>query len=128
MKGSVYTNRAPQPIGPYSQAIIAGGFIFISGQIPLDPATGRLVEGGFKDKVRAVMDNIKSIIEAAGGSMDDLVKVTVYLRDISRFSDFNEVYKEYFKGDPPARAVIEVSNLPKGVDLEVEAIGYIARS
>ena len=127
MKEAVYTDRAPRPVGPYSQGILSGELLFISGQIPLDPETGKLVNGSFEDKVRRVMENIKAIVEAAGGSMDDIVKVTVYLRDITRFSEFNKVYSEYFKGVPPARVVVEVSNLPLGADLEVEAIAVIKR-
>ncbi|MCE4625542.1 MAG: RidA family protein [Desulfurococcales archaeon] len=125
-KEAVYTDKAPKPVGPYSQGIVAGGCIlFISGQIPIDPESGKLVEGDFEDKVRRVMDNIKAIVEAAGGTMDDIVKVNVYVRDIGLFKRFNQVYAEYFKGVPPARAVVEVSNLPLNVDLEVEAIAYL---
>ncbi len=123
---AVFTDKAPRPVGPYSQAIIAGGcFVFVSGQIPIDPETGKLVEGSFEDKARRVMENVRAIVEAAGGTMDDIVKVNVYLKDIGLFSRFNEIYSEYFKASPPARAVVEVSNLPLGVDIEVEAIAYI---
>ncbi|MEM2223053.1 MAG: RidA family protein [Acidilobaceae archaeon] len=121
----VYTPNAPKPIGPYSQGVIAGCFLYVSGQIPIDPATGAMVEGDFKVKVRRVLDNIKAIIEASGASLRDIVKVTVYLRDIRLFQEFNEVYSQYFPVDPPARVVIEASNLPRGADLEVEAIAYI---
>ncbi|MEM1685040.1 MAG: RidA family protein [Nanopusillaceae archaeon] len=121
----VYTPNAPKPIGPYSQGVIAGCFLYVSGQIPIDPATGAMVEGDFKVKVRRVLDNIKAIIEASGASLRDIVKVTVYLRDIRLFQEFNEVYSQYFPADPPARVVIEASNLPRGADLEVEAIAYI---
>lgn len=112
-------------MGPYSQGVVAGGWLYIAGQIPIDPATGRLVEGSFEDKVRRVLENIRAIVEAAGGSLRDVVKVTVYLRDISLFDEFNRVYASYFSEEPPARVVVEVSNLPKGVDLEVEAIAYL---
>lgn len=128
MKEAVFTDKAPRPVGPYSQAIMVHGFIFVSGQIPIDPATGKLVEGSFEEKARRVMDNIKAILEAAGASMDDIVKVTVYLRDMRLFTDFNRVYSEYFKGPPPARVVVEVSNLPLNADLEVEAIAYVGKS
>ncbi len=124
-KKIVFTEKAPKPIGPYSQAVLVGGFLFISGQIPIEPSTGKLVENDFEIAVKRVLDNIKAIVEAAGGSMDNIVKVTVYLRDINKFSSFNEIYKQYFPKDPPARVVVEVSNLPKNVDLEVEAIAYI---
>jgi 2-iminobutanoate/2-iminopropanoate deaminase len=123
----VYTPQAPKPIGPYSQGVVAGCFLFISGQIPLDPVSGAVVEGDFKDKVRRVLDNVKAVVEAAGGSLRDVVKVTVYLRDMSLFQDFNSVYQEYFPENPPARAVVGVSSLPRGVDVEVEAIAYICR-
>lgn len=123
----IYTSNAPKPIGPYSQGVIAGCFLFISGQIPIDPTTGVLVEGDFKDKVRRVLENIKAIVEAAGASLKDVVKVTVYLKNIKAFQDFNEVYVQYFSGNPPARAVVEVSNLPAGADIEVEVIAYVCR-
>ncbi|MFZ8794836.1 MAG: RidA family protein [Acidilobaceae archaeon] len=123
----VYTPQAPKPIGPYSQGVVAGCLLFISGQIPLDPVSGAVVEGDFKDKVRRVLDNVKAVVEAAGGSLRDVVKVTVYLRDMSLFQDFNSVYQEYFPENPPARAVVGVSSLPRGVDVEVEAIAYICR-
>jgi 2-iminobutanoate/2-iminopropanoate deaminase len=123
---AVLTDKAPKPVGPYSQGIIAGGcFLFISGQIPIDPEAGKLVEGSFEEKARRVMDNIKAIVEAAGGSMDDIVKVTVYLTDISRFSEFNRIYSEYFKAAPPSRVVVGVKALPLNADLEVEAIAYL---
>lgn len=123
----IYTPEAPKPIGPYSQGVVAGCFLFVSGQIPLDPRTGSMVEGDFKAKVRRVLDNVKAIVEASGGTLRDIVKVTVYLRDIRLFQEFNEVYSQYFPEDPPARAVIEVSSLPRGADVEVEAIAYICR-
>ncbi len=125
IKQAVYTDKAPRPVGPYSQAILIDGLLFISGQIPIDPSTGKLIDGTFEEKTRRVLENVKAIIEAAGGTLDDVVKVTVYLKDIGKFSDFNKVYSEYFKGVPPARVVVEVSNLPLGADLEMEAIAYI---
>ncbi len=127
MSKIVYTPKAPRPIGPYSQGVIAGCFLFISGQIPVDPVTGALVEGDFKVKVRRVLDNVKAVVEATGSSLKDIVKVTVYLRDISLFQEFNTVYQEYFPENPPARAVVGVSSLPRDVDLEVEAIAYVCR-
>jgi len=121
----IFTPRAPKPIGPYSQAVKAGNLLFISGQIPIDPRTGELVKGDFKDKVRRVLENIKEILREAGADLSDVVKVTVYLRDIRKFNEFNEVYSSYFTKEPPARVVVEVSNLPKGADLEVEAIAIL---
>ncbi|MEM0453080.1 MAG: RidA family protein [Sulfolobales archaeon] len=123
----VTTNKAPKPVGPYSQGVIAGCLLFISGQIPIDPSTGELVEGDFRTKVVKVLENIKAIIEAAGARLEDVVKVTVFLKDIKLFHIFNEVYSGYFGVNPPARSLIEVSNLPRGVDVEVEAIAYICR-
>lgn len=121
----IYTPKAPKPIGPYSQGVIVDCFLFIAGQIPLDPETGAMVEGDFKAKVRRVLENIKAIVEAAGGSLRNVVKTTVFLRDIRLFQEFNEVYSEYFKDNPPARSVVEVSSLPRGADVEVEAIAYL---
>lgn len=124
----VFTEKAPRPVGPYSQAVMVDGWLFIAGQIPLDPATEKMVEGSFEDKARRVLENIKAIVEAAGGSLRDVVKVTVYLRDISLFERFNKVYSEYFSEEPPARVVVEVSNLPKNAEVEVEAVAYIPKS
>ncbi len=124
-KKIVYTDRAPKPVGPYSQAVMVDGWLFVSGQIPIDPSTNQIVKGSFRNQVRRVLENIKAIVEAAGGTLKDVVKVTVYLRNIALYEEFNEVYREYFSEEPPARVVVEVSNLPKGVDLEVEAIAYI---
>lgn len=123
----IYTPKAPRPIGPYSQGVVAGCFLYVSGQIPLDPSTGSMVEGDFKAKARRVLENVKAVVEAAGASLRDVVKVTVYIRDIRLFQDFNEVYSQYFPENPPARAVVEVSNLPRGSELEVEAVVYVCR-
>jgi len=120
----VYTDSAPRPVGPYSQGVRAGCFLFVAGQIPLDPATGKLVDG-FEEAARRALENVKAIVEAAGGSLSDVVKVTVYLRDMSLFQDFNRVYSEYFRDSKPARAVVEVSRLPLDAPLEVEAIAYL---
>jgi len=125
LREAVFTDKAPRPVGPYSQAVKAGNLLFVSGQIPLDPKTGELVRGDFRSAVERVMDNIKAIVEAAGATMDDIVKVTVYIRDISKFGEFNEVYSRYFRGPPPARVVVEVSGLPLNADVEVEAIAVL---
>ncbi len=125
MKEAVYTEKAPRPVGPYSQGVIFDKLIFVSGQIPINPETGDLVKGDFKEKARQAIHNMLAVIRAAGGDVDTLLKVNVYLRDISKFKEFNEVYSEIIgKTLPPARAVVEVSNLPLGVDVEIEAIGY----
>lgn len=125
MKEIIFTEKAPKPVGPYSQAVKAGGFLFIAGQIPINPETGALVEGDIRAQTRQVLENVKAIVEAAGGSLNDVVKVTVYLRDMGDFGAMNEVYSEYFSDSKPARAAVEVSNLPKGAAIEVEAIAYI---
>lgn len=125
MKKIVFTERAPKPIGPYSQAICVNGWLYVSGQIPLDPVTGDIVRGDFKVQVERVLENIRAIVESTGGRLEDVVKVTVYLRDIGRFSEFNEVYSKYFPRDPPARSVIGVSSLPRGVELEIDAVAYV---
>ncbi|MEM0000235.1 MAG: RidA family protein [Desulfurococcaceae archaeon] len=127
MKVAVYTEKAPKPVGPYSQAICTNGWLFLSGQIPVDPITGSPIEGDFKVKVRRVLESIKAIVEATGGTLRDIVKVTVFLRNISRFQEFNEVYKEYFSEEPPARSVVEVSGLPRDSDLEVDAVAYVGK-
>lgn len=127
LKKVVFTEKAPKPIGPYSQAVCVNGWLFISGQIPIDPATGEFVKGDFKAQVERVLENIKAIVEAAGGTLDNIVKVTVFLRDITKFAEFNEVYSRYFPSNPPARSAIGVAALPRGAEVEVEAIAYIGQ-
>ncbi|HII61291.1 2-iminobutanoate/2-iminopropanoate deaminase [Pyrococcus horikoshii] len=124
MKEVIFTENAPKPIGPYSQAIKAGNFLFIAGQIPIDPKTGEIVKGDIKDQTRQVLENIKAILEAAGYSLNDVIKVTVYLKDMNDFAKMNEVYAEYFGESKPARVAVEVSRLPKDVLIEIEAIAY----
>jgi 2-iminobutanoate/2-iminopropanoate deaminase len=120
----VFTDRAPKPIGPYSQAVIAGNFVFLAGQIPIDPKTGELVDGGIKEQTRRVLENIKAVLEKAGCSLKDVVNVTVFLKDLSHFNEFNEVYSEYFSENKPARATIQVAALPKNALVEIVAIAY----
>lgn len=122
MKQMINTLHAPSAIGTYSQAIKSGNMIFLSGQIPLVPATMVLVEGDFKTRVRRVFDNIKAIIEEANGSMSQIVKLTVYLTDMKNFPQVNEVMQEYFVEPFPARAVVGVASLPKNVDIEIDSI------
>ncbi len=117
----VETHRAPAAIGPYSQAIKAGGFIFVSGQIPLTPE-GTLAEGGVEDQARQVLLNLKAVLEAAGSGLDRVVQVTAYLTDIAAFQAFNRVYAEFFSEPYPARAVVGVAELPKGAKVEVAAV------
>jgi 2-iminobutanoate/2-iminopropanoate deaminase len=121
-KKIIETLAAPKAIGPYSQAIQAGGFVFVSGQIPLDPATGDLVSGSVDEETARVLDNIRAILEAAGLGMGDVVKTTVYLADLGDFARVNEVYSRYFESEPPARATVQVAALPRGARVEIEAI------
>jgi 2-iminobutanoate/2-iminopropanoate deaminase len=121
-KTIIMTDRAPQPVGPYSQAVRAGGWLFISGQIPLDPATGLLVDDSFETQVRMVLDTITAILETAGSGLDQVVKVTIYLADMERFAELNATYTEYFGESRPARVCVEVSRLPREATVEIEAI------
>jgi len=123
-KEIIFTEKAPKPIGPYSQAVKVGQWLFVSGQIALDPATGDLIRGGIEEQTTRVFENIKTILEAAGYTLDDIVKVTVYLTDLSDFPKFNEVYSRYFKSNPPARTTVQVSALPRGAKIEVDVIAY----
>jgi 2-iminobutanoate/2-iminopropanoate deaminase len=119
---SIQTDRAPQAIGPYSQAIKANGFIFASGQIPLDPATMRIVEGGIEEQTGRVLDNLKAVLEAAGSALDRVVKTTVYLADMNEFTAMNEIYARYFGATKPARATVEVARLPRDVKVEIDVV------
>jgi 2-iminobutanoate/2-iminopropanoate deaminase len=121
-KEIISTENAPQAIGPYSQAVKAGNLMFISGQIPLNPKTGDLVAESIEDQARQVLENVKSICEEAGRSLDDIVKISIFLTDLSNFAVVNDVMKEYFSEPYPARATVEVSGLPLGVNVEIEAI------
>ncbi len=123
-KKIIFTPRAPKPIGPYSQAVEAGGFVFVSGQIPLNPQTGEVVEGGIREQTKQVLENIKAILEASGLAMENVVYVLVFLRDLKLFSEFNEVYSQYFSKDPPARVTVQAADLPRGVLVEVSVIAY----
>ncbi len=122
MKQAITTDRGPSAIGPYSQAIKANGFLFVSGQIPLDPASGKLVDGDIRAQTERVLENLKSIVEAAGSALDRVVKTTVYLKDIGDFAAMNETYARYFASNPPARATVEVARLPRDVRVEIELI------
>ena len=125
MKNEINTDKAPKAIGPYSQAVKAGNLMFISGQIPLDPESGDLVSQSIEDQAKQVLENVKSICEAAGCSLDDIVKISIFLTDLSNFAVVNDMMKEYFSEPYPARATVEVSGLPLGVSVEIEAIVLI---
>jgi len=122
VKQIVKTEKAPQAIGPYSQAIRAGGFVFASGQIPLDPATGKLVEGSIAEQTEQVLRNLSAVFEAAGTGLDRVVKTTVFLADMNDFAEMNEVYGRYFSKDAPARATVQAARLPRDARVEIEAI------
>ena len=121
-KKAIHTTDAPAAIGSYSQAIETNGLVFISGQIPLDPATMNIVEGDFETRARRVFDNLKAVAQAAGGDLNQIVKLTIYLTDLDNFAAVNSVMTEYFNEPYPARAALGVSSLPKGCDVEVEAV------
>jgi 2-iminobutanoate/2-iminopropanoate deaminase len=116
------TKKAPAPIGPYSQAIEANGFLFCSGQIPLDAATGNVLTGSVIEQTELVMKNIGAVLEAAEMGFENIVKTTIYLTDMSDFPKVNEVYAKYFKAEPPARSTVAVAGLPKGVNVEIEVL------
>ena len=122
MKDVVATERGPKAIGPYSQAIRANGFLFVSGQIPLDPATQQLVAGDIQAQTERVLENLKGIVEAAGSSLDKVVRATVFLADMNEFAAMNEVYARYFRNQPPARSTVQVSRLPRDVRVEIDVI------
>ena len=124
-KKVIQTDKAPKALGPYSQAIQAGNLLFLSGQIPIDPATGELVKGDIADKTRRVMENIKAVLESQGLSMEDVVKSTVFLKSINDFGRFNETYATYFRSAPPARSTVEVSRMAKDADIEIEMIAMV---
>ena len=122
MKHRIQTDGAPKAIGPYSQAIKALGMVFASGQIPLDPTTGQIVEGDITRQTERVLNNLKAVLEAAGSSLDRVVKTTVFLADLSEFAAMNEAYGKFFGDTPPARSTVEVSRLPRDVRIEIDAI------
>ncbi len=122
MKTVINTDLAPQAIGPYSQAIKANGFLFVSGQIPLDPMTGQIVYGGIESQTYQVLNNLKAILEKEGLRFEHVVKTSVFLKDMEDFTVMNKVYAEYFKTEPPARACVQVARLPRDVSVEIEVI------
>ncbi len=120
----IQTDNAPAAIGPYSQANAAGGFLFTAGQIPLDPATMEIVGTTAAEQARQALTNAKAVVEAGGLTLDDVVKVTVFILDMGEFGNINEVYQTFFSAEPPARSVVEVSRLPKDVLVEIEMVAY----
>ncbi len=121
-KRIVRTEAAPAAIGPYSQAVVANGFVYTAGQVALDPRTGQLVPGDIRIQTKRVMENLKAVLEAAGSSMDKVVKTTVFLRDLNDFGTMNEIYGEYFKENPPVRSTVQVAKLPREAVVEIDAV------
>ena len=126
-KTEVRTDAAPAPVGPYSQAILAGPLLFCSGQISIDPATNQVVKGPIEDQTRQVLENLKAVLAAGGADLGAVVRTTIFLRRMDDFPKVNEVYGRYFEKPAPARATVEVSRLPKDVDVEIDAIAYLSK-
>jgi len=124
-RGVVKTEKAPKAVGPYVQGVKAHGFLFTAGQIGLDPATGKLVEGGIEAQTRRVLENLKAVVEAAGSSFKQAVKATVYLTDLSHFQAMNHIYATYFEGQSPARSTVGVAQLPLGALVEIELVALL---
>ncbi|PNV61629.1 reactive intermediate/imine deaminase [Clostridium sp. chh4-2] len=121
----IVTNNAPAAIGPYSQGVTAGKFVFVSGQLPIDPETGSFPEGDIKVLTARSLKNIEAILKEAGGSLENVVKTSIFVTDLKQFADVNEAYSKFFGDVPPARSCVEVAALPKGAAVEIEAIAYI---
>jgi len=126
MKKVIHTEKAPKAVGPYSQAISTGNLLFTAGQVAIDPATGKLVEGGIQEQTRQVLENLNAILTAARTDFSKVVKSTVFLQDIKNFADFNLIYAEYFPSEPPARSTFEVGALPLGAMVEIELIAVLS--
>ena len=126
MRERIQTDNAPAAIGPYSQAIKAGGFVFVSGQIPIDPQTGQFVAGGIAEQTERVFKNLQAVLEAAGSSLDQVVKTTVFLADMKEFSAMNEVYAKFFSEPPPARATVAAAGLPRDARVEIEVVALVS--
>jgi len=121
----ISTEKAPAPVGPYSQAVAANGFLFVSGQIPINPATGEMVTNDVQAETRQVLDNLVAVLEAGGSGIDAVVKTNIFLADMNDFAAVNEVYATYFKSDPPARACVEAARLPMDVNVEIECVALV---
>ena len=125
MKQIIQTDRAPQAIGPYSQAVKARGLVYASGQIPIDPATGQFVAGGITEQTEQVLKNLAAVLEASGSGLDKVVKTTVFLADMEEFAAMNEVYAQFFSSEPPARATVQAAVLPRNAKVEIEVIALV---
>jgi 2-iminobutanoate/2-iminopropanoate deaminase len=125
MKKIISTDRAPKAIGPYSQAVVVNGFAFLSGQIPLDPTTNQLIDGDITAQTERVFENMKALLEACGSSLGQVVKTTVFIKDMGEFAKMNEIYAHYFPENPPSRSTIEAARLPRDVRIEIECIALV---
>ena len=125
VKQIIQTDRAPQAIGPYSQAVKARGLVYASGQIPIDPATGQFVAGGITEQTEQVLKNLAAVLEASGSGLDKVVKTTVFLADMEEFAAMNEVYAQFFSSEPPARATVQAAVLPRNAKVEIEVIALV---
>ena len=126
MRQPIKTENAPAAIGPYSQAIKANGFVYVSGQIPIDPHTGEFVAGGITEQTARVLKNLTAVLEAAGSSLEQVVKTTVFLADMKEFSSMNDVYKDFFPSPPPARSTVAAAGLPRDARVEIEAVALVS--
>ena len=124
-KKVIHTEKAPKAIGPYSQAIQAGDFLFLSGQLPLEPESGEMVKGDIRQQTKRVLENSKGVLESQNLGLEDVVKITVFLKDMGNFSQMNEVYATYFPTSPPARSTVEISGLARDAGIEIEAIALV---
>jgi 2-iminobutanoate/2-iminopropanoate deaminase len=127
MKKKILTDKAPKPIGPYSQAVVVDGMAFLSGQIALDPATNQLIEGDIAAQTERVMNNLKAVLEASGASLASVVKTTVYLQNMDDFTQMNEVYGRFFNDKPPARSTVQAAGLPRDAKIEIDCIALVAQ-
>ncbi len=125
MKKIIFSPQAPAAIGPYSQAVVHQGLVYLSGQIPLEPASGEIVVGGIAEQAHRVLDNIGAVLDAAGSGFDKVLRVTIYMRDLSQFPEVNDIYRRYFPENPPARSTVEAARLPKDVLVEMDAIAFV---
>jgi 2-iminobutanoate/2-iminopropanoate deaminase len=124
-KTIISTEAAPKAVGPYSQAVRIGDFLYLSGQIPINPETGKVVEESFAARVRQIFSNIEAVLKAAGADFSNVAKTTVFLKDMGKFAEMNGIYAEYFPTEPPARSAVQVAKLPLDVDIEIEVIAYL---
>jgi 2-iminobutanoate/2-iminopropanoate deaminase len=125
MKQIISTEKAPKAMGVYSQAVVYGGLAYLSGQIPADPVSGKIIEGGISAQTERVLENIKGVLEASGASLDSVLKTTVYLKDMGDFAPMNEVYQRFFSKNPPARSTVQVAKLPRDVGIEIDVIAAV---